>query len=625
MNGRLSYLLHHARSHFANMSCCIKECVNSSGPTAEFPRDEKLLTRWLLAIHAGTGQHISDEEIKNGLRICSMHFGSSLQMPHDLNNERVEYSEPSFFVRDGVQLEVTSCRLCLRHDLKNFMYNMEDNLTQKYTLQWLATKFFGLILTTKSRLEEGYFCQRCLIRIDMTHTFWQEMCYSAVEYESLLEKTSNKCLLFNDGSGYDDVVDFDVEVKIESYDSDTPLPEGIEALAELIVQEDQSATDDLSTAGHPETPSVNSKSQKFRCNICHIGFESKKLQYNHLLFEHGTRDSFWCPVCGLHFRHVTLYNMHLSKHDATRNIKHNCRHCTRKFTRVTDRIKHEEHQHGVKAPEVTAKIGKEKKNCCLICGNTYPTKPDLLRHQMRHYKGDKVICEKHCQKAFPSIRHLEYHLKVVRKKLALQKREPKPRTEESNNKDDLILARTCLECKAQFTSRYEYNRHRRMHTTSLLPDGKPCVSRDCPSGATCNVCSEKLAHSRDVLGHFVEAHPEIELKCYPCADCDEVFFTTSTLHSHHYIHSDTFACEECGKRHYSSRELIRHRFNTHLDAPTEEQDARQQKKCSICQKFFPAGKIFDEHRRSHDKFTCKECDKQFVHRRSLTKHKKAAH
>ncbi|XP_065080246.1 uncharacterized protein LOC135703065 [Ochlerotatus camptorhynchus] len=179
------------------MSCCIPGCSNRHVQwTTPLPRDELLLSRWNAAIRAGTGRSLVEAQI------CNAHFAGIdvSQQQHQQQEQhpnQTEYQEPTLFCRNNAQLQVAWCRLCLRHDSVDSMFEVNErppNVGQP--LSWMANKHFGVWLHSEQPSERQYFCEKCKVRLEATHGFWQEIQEAAEQYQKLRQKMSVEKLTF---------------------------------------------------------------------------------------------------------------------------------------------------------------------------------------------------------------------------------------------------------------------------------------------------------------------------------------------------------------------------------------------------------------------------------------------
>lgn len=170
------------------MSCCIPGCSNRHVQwTTQLPQDELLLARWNAAIRAGTGRSLAEAQV------CNAHFAGIDVMPSSLT----DYQEPTLFCRNNAQLQVTWCRLCLRHDSVDHMFEVSErprNMGQ--SLSWMANKHFGVWLQSEQPSERQYFCEKCKVRLEATHSFWQEIQEATEHYQRLRQKMSAQKLTF---------------------------------------------------------------------------------------------------------------------------------------------------------------------------------------------------------------------------------------------------------------------------------------------------------------------------------------------------------------------------------------------------------------------------------------------
>lgn len=93
-------------------------------------------------------------------------------------------------------MQVVGCRLCLNFDTVDNMYNMKLNLRDGHSLQWMAKTYFGQFSSAKEYAEQGFFCERCTVQIDMAHSFWRELSDNARKFKWLLVKMATEKVEF---------------------------------------------------------------------------------------------------------------------------------------------------------------------------------------------------------------------------------------------------------------------------------------------------------------------------------------------------------------------------------------------------------------------------------------------
>lgn len=89
------------------------------------------------------------------------------------------------------------CRLCLRHDSVDGMFDINERLFNVgQSLSWMANKHFGVWLHSEQPSERQFFCEKCKVRLEATHGFWQEIQEAAEQYQRLRQKMSVEKLTF---------------------------------------------------------------------------------------------------------------------------------------------------------------------------------------------------------------------------------------------------------------------------------------------------------------------------------------------------------------------------------------------------------------------------------------------
>lgn len=142
----------------------------------------------------------------------------------------------------------------------------------------------------------------------------------------------------------------------------------------------------------------------------------------------------------------------------------------------------------------------------------------------------------------------------------------------------------------------------------------------------CDICGAKFLLNFDLRRHMIK---HIAARNYACDQCDQKFKTELTLKSHvKNVHNSekrqtkNFQCNVCDRSYFHQRHLEYH-VRTHTG------DSRY--KCEVCEPeklFFNSDAIKWHRIRHHDKpapFSCKICDKKFIHEKTFKSHERDHH
>uniref|UniRef100_A0A1Q3EUR0 Putative transposase n=1 Tax=Culex tarsalis TaxID=7177 RepID=A0A1Q3EUR0_CULTA len=172
--------------------CVVPGCTNRTVRwLARVPEDDQLRASWRAAILGGTGRRLSEAQL-DGRHVCQLHFPA-----HQQPERGQMYREPTLFLVDRTWCEVSCCQLCLEYKPVERMFNRKYCLKQSYSLQSLAYKYFRVRQFIKSTTQESYFCESCVIRIDITHRFCEQINDNARAYERILRKMSKTLVVFD--------------------------------------------------------------------------------------------------------------------------------------------------------------------------------------------------------------------------------------------------------------------------------------------------------------------------------------------------------------------------------------------------------------------------------------------
>lgn len=541
---------------------------------APFPSDLSLLSRWKECIEVGSGKEIADLDTlsEQGL-VCNMHF-----LGFDLNNTTC-YQQPTLFFRDTVVLEVESCALCNRIEIKENMLEKDAPLRRRQTLEDVVKRFYG---TGYLRPEDSdkYLCQNCVAKIDIIKSFELELDDAKREHKQLQRRMAQETVGFQKNpclspkiealEGSESTLCIEVlevenipehlqyTLKTESEQKPKRVKERMFSI-ESTTDDDYSLYDDDDELLEIDRPKKNKRKHKRKikqddntreklemsrrkCYICNSSWEGTDAVLSHLMVAHIS-DSLQCKECNVSFGRAPEYNNHLAKHDPeVRPFK--CDHCPLRFAKASGRTIHTNLHHSRNVVDKTPKP-RPRNYMCSTCGRAYRDKGELNRHEKVQHGGEAFVTCSTCKKSFASMRNLKRHLLIHRnekpyvcKHCGVSYRQSQNLLDHMNEKHSEgppELKYTCTECNAKFISCRLMSIHRQIHKgakeSTKTEKGTALASRsggENNNKPICNLCNELFEKSVDILDHFATQHPDYTLKHDLCGTCGEIFFIKSS-------------------------------------------------------------------------------------------------
>lgn len=300
---------------------------------------------------------------------------------------------------------------------------------------------------------------------------------------------------------------------------------------------------------------------QFRCGSCGLGFKILIDYIVHVQI-HSSDKLFRCTICGVTKKNSYLIKRHLyCSHEQLKQFK--CGICGKGFYLYDWLMRH------MKTHSVT-------KFLCDICGGNFPDYKDLQNHvKLAHYvenqtyqqpEGATVSNDEYLFKTFPNKVKIPKKLiicdiddKQLYTKYVLTTNDQASRPYKCRFCDKSFIGKSVLEyhekihnadrpflcrfCGKDFKIKCLKNDHERIHTGE-----KPYI---------CSYCGKAFATYRTKKGHE-KVHIRSEL--YHCPFCDREYRERENMIRHSKIHEDTntYICFLCNKRFYLREDIIEH-------------------------------------------------------------------
>ena len=293
-----------------------------------------------------------------------------------------------------------------------------------------------------------------------------------------------------------------------------------------------------------------------KCRLCSKYFETLQRKKRHEEYEHLT-----CNFCDKVFENAEVKTNH--ELECKCMGKNRCRFCSRYFTTVNGRAKHEKYEH-----------------FCDLCAETFENVLDKKLHKLEYHSTDENKC-RFCSQSFPTVYHKTVHEKYEHLCDICEKPFENAAVKEAHKL--AVHNVNCNFCNRSFTSAHSHKCH---VTYEHL----------------CNFCDKTFENAEKKKSHLLEYHGTKAgtkyIKCRFCIRC----FTTAKgkiIHEAYEHICDFKSCEETFE-HVEDKNL--HKFECHgVEANCY--------RCLFCSKNFT--KAIQKTMHEKCEHLCQFCEKTF--------------
>ena len=172
----------------------------------------------------------------------------------------------------------------------------------------------------------------------------------------------------------------------------------------------------------------------------------------------------------------------------------------------------------------------------------------------------------------------------------------------------------CKPCDKTYTTGAGLRKHKAKHDPQLVKERK---------SFKCDLCGKEFLSPNSIKYHLDSHHERNKLNC---EFCNKTFIKIHEFENHLTVHKNNgkkdFKCELCGKDFETQRSLSVHVKSLHFQS-------EDYFKCSKCDKAFASKYLYNRHlTRIHKEafeFQCHICEKVFISKANLVKHKEVFH
>ncbi|XP_055601849.1 zinc finger and SCAN domain-containing protein 2-like [Uranotaenia lowii] len=587
------------------MFCIAPGCRSSDEQQylVEFPRNPQLADRWRQAIELGTGKPLPESNPASR-HLCLAHFGT---IDEDVT---LSYQEPNCFVDgNGSPVHVTSCRLCLRFDLRSKMFPKTGKM-QHVSLSSTIRAVMKICLAPDDFLTD--ICERCLIRIDVLKSLSRETLQQEIDFRDMMDLVRKE-------------TNVDPTVKVEAIlDEVKDETETGEDAISLVVGEDD---------GQQEPEKLVRKDNKAikRFEEETQGGESDssgdEVREDDIMESSSDDDDE--PL-------VKLVRKRPKKD--VRNIEVKKR--GRKPKSKQDVVKVAKKKRGRKpGPPKPPPVRQEylrnildKK--CYICDILLENNDELVAHLTELHAGKVDYRCDECKKSFGKVtiynRHLSCHDITIRPRkcsfctLCFSAKESLKVHENKIHGADHVLPKKykrgdmtyqCEACGKIFRN------------DALLRQHDLFVHKKVPA-ATCKLCGKNFATKANLEKHYIVHSQE---KPYKCDKCDAAYKTSTALTRHTLRHQNVlpFECRYCDERFPNQGEYDRHRYLNHKSRhakPSAMNVLSRSIPCALCPEIYHRSADLQYHineshaNDSYPYISCPQCPQRFLQQEQLITH-----
>lgn len=639
------------------MSCAVPGCDASDQEyLVEFPRNPKLAERWRNAIEYGTGRPVLvAQEGQNQLQqLCLSHFAT------DGHAGTIGYREPSLFRdRQSNIVDVSSCRLCLRFELRSRMFPKAGKM-EHVSLSSTIRAVMKVSLTMDDFLTE--ICERCLVKVDVLKAWARETLQQEMDFRELMSFARQECqstvmemkveaVLMETKEEIPDEelrgpVSREVSPAIDDGEMDRATP-NIEATDRKEVKKESKNDSVIEVQSSSEEDDVPLAKLRKTCRKKRVKKpsktdpKSKKVRQRKQTFPKDTtpkkrgrkpgspkplrqeylRDILAkkCYICNTSMDDIDGLVAHLTEIHAGK-VDYKCDDCNKTFGKVTIYNRH------LSCHDITVRPRK-----CAFCSLCFSAKESLNIHEnkvhganhplpKRYKRRTKIYQCEQCGKIFLNDALLRQHDLYQHKKLpaATCKLCGKTFATKANLEKHYIVHSNerpykCDKCSAAYKTSTALTKHSLLHDNLLPYECRYCEERFLTQG---QYAKHRVLNHNSQMAKF--AQRELISRSLPCALCSEVFTRSSDLQKHiNDGHTDVaypyLTCSECPEQFLQEQQLITHR-NVHTDLYV----------CTVCSKHHSSAAQLRDHMESHNPsqpWQCNICLKRFSLQSNFSRHR----